>query len=72
MAFISRDRHMLSLLIGPLLLTGFLLHSTGLAIGHAAVSSAITADGSMGTPVHTNKKCVYHQRGDNHREQSLS
>jgi hypothetical protein len=51
MASISRDRHVLSLLIGPLLLTGLLLHFTGLAVGHAAVSSAIIADGTMGTTV---------------------
>jgi hypothetical protein len=51
MASISRDRHVLSLLIGPLLLTGLLLHFTGLAVGHAAVSSAIIADGTMGTTI---------------------
>ena len=42
---------MFSWLSGSLLLSGFLLPSVRLAVSHAAVSSAITADGTLGTRV---------------------
>jgi large exoprotein involved in heme utilization and adhesion len=39
------------LLIGPLLVSAFLLPSVQLAVSYAAVSSAVTADGTLGTRV---------------------
>ena len=51
MALIQRGRHMLSLRISPLLIGAFLLHAATLGVGQAAVTSAITGDGTMGTTV---------------------
>ena len=51
MASIQRDHRVLSLRIGPLLISAFLLHSAMFGVGQAAVPSAITGDGSMGTTV---------------------
>jgi hypothetical protein len=51
MASISRDRHVLSLLIGPLLPHRIAAPLYWARLDHAAVSSAIIADGTMGTTV---------------------
>ena len=51
MALSLRNHRVLPPRIGPLLISAFLLHSAMLGVGLAAVTSAITGDGSMGTAV---------------------
>jgi hypothetical protein len=51
MALIQRGHRMLSLRSGPLLIGACLLHAAILGVGQAAVTSAITGDGTMGTTV---------------------
>lgn len=51
MASSQYDHRVLRLLIRPLLISGFLLHSALLAVSHAQVTTAITSDGTLGTTV---------------------
>jgi filamentous hemagglutinin family protein len=51
MALIQCDYRVLSQRIAPLLISAFLLHAVMLGVGQAAVTSAITGDGTMGTTV---------------------
>jgi large exoprotein involved in heme utilization and adhesion len=51
MASIQGSHRGFPLLIGPLLVSVFLLHSALLAVSQAAVTSAITPDGTLGTRI---------------------